>query len=142
MRVHLAIFRQPYLNLILALRKTIELRLTMHRILPFEGIAIDDKIFLKESGKKIVGQAFCAKTLFKKLESPSQISKITEQYPQELRIEQGFLEAKLQCKYLSLIWLRDVTRIDPLPFVKHDQRTWLILDQNTLLDRYIKVKGE
>jgi len=53
--IHLAIFIEPYLDLIFKGKKTIESRFSINKILPYHKIQIGDVILLKKSSGKIEG---------------------------------------------------------------------------------------
>ena len=55
--VHLAIFVEPYLELVLAGKKTIESRFSANRCPPYNAVKKGDLLLLKRSGGPVVGVA-------------------------------------------------------------------------------------
>src|SRR5262249_20190566 len=53
--IHLAIFREPYLEFIMKGRKTIETRFSRRICPPFQAVSTGDIVILKRSGGEIVG---------------------------------------------------------------------------------------
>lgn len=135
-RIHIAILRSPYLDYILDGLKTIESRFTKNRSAPFGQIRRGDIIFFKESGGPIVGWAIAGEILpFSDL-TPKKIKEIVAKYKDALMIQEQFLKEKLDSRYASLIFLSKVQRITPFYIEKHDQLSWVILNdgsQTTLI---------
>src|SRR3954451_15221383 len=69
--LHLAIFRAPYLDLILAGKKTIESRFSVNRIAPYEVAEHDDLVLLKRSPGPITALCLQAKPIYNHLDPES-----------------------------------------------------------------------
>lgn len=61
---HLAIFKQPYLDLILSGQKTIESRFSIDKRAPYNKVKEGDKIILKESGDLVKGEFTAGKVQY------------------------------------------------------------------------------
>jgi hypothetical protein len=57
-------------------------------------------------------------------ETPPEIHKKLVQYATELCLQPEFLAAKNDARYLTLMWLTDLERIDPIPFSQEGQQSW------------------
>lgn len=69
--LHLAIFQEPYLGLILAGKKTIESRFSVNRIAPYEAAERDDLVLLKRSSGPITGLCLLADPVYYYLDAES-----------------------------------------------------------------------
>ena len=129
MTLHLAILRQPYLNLILCGEKTIESRFSKIKSLPYHRVAKEDKVLLKEAGGKVLGEFTVAEVLFFDLDSTI-LTQIKVNYGSALCADRDktFWQAREACKYATLLWVKQVKRyLEPYCFPKCDRRAWLIL---------------
>jgi len=125
---HVAILREPYLSLILNGKKTIESRFTKRRTAPFNKVSVNDLIYLKKSGGSILGTASVQSVQFFSNLNPQDISQIMNQYKAELQIQPDFMELKRDSNYASLIWLKNVKRMQPIQFKKNNQLPWVLLE--------------
>jgi ASC-1-like (ASCH) protein len=136
--LHLAILHEPYLDLILEGKKTIETRFSIHCQAPFEQITKNDVILLKETSGPVVGLCRVSDAWFYKLNQNSWDIIKNEFFKEILVKDQRFWEAKKNSSYASLIRVRDVHRLKcPLDFPKRDRRGWVVLiprDYNTKLN--------
>jgi hypothetical protein len=62
--IHLAIFAEPFLSLVLSGRKTIEARFSRNRIAPYGEIGYGDIILMKQVAGPICGVALARQTWF------------------------------------------------------------------------------
>jgi ASC-1-like (ASCH) protein len=136
--LHLAILHEPYLELILEGKKTIETRFSIHRQAPFEQITKNDVILLKETSGPVVGFCRVSDAWFYVLNQNSWDIIKNEFFKEILVKDQRFWEDKKNSSYASLIRIRDVHRLKyPLDFPKRDRRGWVVLiprDYNTKLN--------
>lgn len=63
-KTHLAIFKQPMLDLILDGNKTIETRISKIRIPPYQSVSKGDRVLMKESGGEIKGEFHITKIIY------------------------------------------------------------------------------
>ena len=126
---HLVILKKPYLELILAGRKQIELRLTKTRCSPFGQVMAGDKLFLKESAGPVCAVATVAAVKnFEKL-TPKRIIELKEQYNLDIGGDDGYWQSKMDCRFGFLVWLADVRGIQPVRIRKKDWRAWVVLTE-------------
>jgi hypothetical protein len=107
-RQHLAIVRKPYLDLIEAGRKRLELRLTRTCRPPFEKATAGESVFFKQSGGPYRARAVIEAALFVRLGEPMELTRLRERYGAQLHADPVFWESKAEARYASLIWLREV----------------------------------
>jgi len=129
---HLAIFKQPYLDLILAGTKTIESRFSQKRIAPFGKINIGDIVIMKVSGGLVLGEFEVSKVMsFSNLNNQkwNEIKK----YSKEICSDQDsdFWKKRLNAKYATLIGIQNVVRYKKARQCtekkSNDRRAWIVL---------------
>ena len=111
---HIAILRQPFFNMILSGEKTIESRWSLSRIASFERVKAGDVIWLKETSKDITARAIVKKVKFYNL-TKNKTDEIKKKYGKEIGTDKfEDWERYRNKKYLTLIWLKDVQKIEPI----------------------------
>ena len=111
---HIAILRQPFFNMILSGEKTIESRWSLSRIAPFERVKAGDVIWLKETSKDITARAIVKKVKFYNL-TKNKADEIKKKYGKEVGTDKfEDWERYRNKEYLTLIWLKDVQKIEPI----------------------------
>jgi len=124
--IHLGIFVEPYLTHVLAGRKTIESRFSVHRIAPFERVMSDDIVLLKRSSGPIVAIAQI---------QDSQSMALTERTwrqvrskAQELCADGAFWAEREEKRFATLMYLGRVRELElPIVIKKRDPRPWVVL---------------
>lgn len=126
-RVHLGIFREPYLGFIAAGAKTIESRFSKNRIAPFESAERGDIVLLKGTGKGIAGVCVVDRVWFYRLQ-PGTIEEIRDVFGHGIcPAEPGFWEDRRNCAYCSLIWISHYVPVPEFAVPKRDRRGWVVL---------------
>lgn len=124
---HIAILRQPFFDMVLNGEKTIESRWAMHKIAPYNKVQKDDIILLKETGKDVTAMARVDKVVYYEL-TPEKVEEIRINYGKQIGTDKfEDWESTLQKKYCTLIWLKDVKRIDPLQVPRSNGAGWIML---------------
>jgi hypothetical protein len=127
MNSHLVILKKPYLDLILAGEKTIELRLTRAKRPVGGRVRPGDRLFLKPSGGPVCGLATAKDVEYHEDLTPSRIRQIQQQYNDQIRGDDAVWESLMDRQSGFLVWLSDIRRIDPIRIVKRDWRAWVVL---------------
>lgn len=135
MRKHLAVFAGSASADILQGRKKIDCRLSKIRIPPFGQVSTGDLVFIKPSGKPIVGQFAVEKVVFIDSPNEEEWSWIRKDLLSDLAVSEKFLQDRVDCRYLSLIWIGPVASFltPPANIAKRDLRPWVVLSKNKLL---------
>jgi hypothetical protein len=126
--IHLAFFREPYLQWILDGKKTIESRFSMNRVLPWGKVENGDVVLLKRSGGPIVGLF-----VVERGERWSVLSdggwNILRAYSDEIGADEAFWEERKHKRYAILLWICQVRRLIPIDIdkVSGDRRAWIVL---------------
>jgi ASC-1-like (ASCH) protein len=126
---HLVILKKPYLNMILAGQKRVELRLYKSKHPAFGRVFAGDKLFLKVSSGPVCATATVEKVkTFENLTS-ERILSLKQQYNHEIGGGDEHWQSKMNCKYCLLIWPKDVKAIEPVRIWKKDWRAWVVLTE-------------
>ena len=137
MQHHLAIFTQPWLDLILDGSKTIDSRLTKVRCAPYGKISEGDVVYMKESVGLVKGQFTASKIETYEDLTPEILHNINSQYHSEIFVDLGFEGFKAKwgtARYATLIHITNVrTYKNPFPFPKRDRRAWILLDKSLVV---------
>lgn len=133
MQHHLAIFTQPWLDLILDEKKTIDSRLSKVRCAPYGRINGGDIVYMKESGGLVKGQFNVAKVETYEDLTPRTLHNINTQYHQEIFVDLGFQGLKdkwTYSKYATLIHISNVMSYQkPFPYPRKGRTAWILLDK-------------
>lgn len=126
---HLAIFKGDGAEKILIGKKTIESRFSKVKIAPFGVISSGDLVYIKSSGKDIIGQFRVKKVIFFDGLEVLDIRKIREQYNKELSIDETYWQSKEKSKFGTLIFIGNSSRFitSPIKIPKKDLRGWVVL---------------
>jgi hypothetical protein len=126
-RVHLAIFHEPFLSLLLAGRKTVESRFSVNRVAPFGAVSREDLILLKRSTGPIVGIALAGDPGFYELD-PASWATIRRRFATAICApDNAFWAARARARYATLIPIKAALALAPFPIVKRDRRGWVLL---------------
>lgn len=130
MKKHLAIFKGEAGEAILSGKKTIESRFSKVKSVPFGVISSGDLVYIKPSGKDIIGQLRVKKVFFFDGLDLSDLSYLRNLYGEGLLVEKEYWEKNKNARYGTLIFIGDCTRFitSPVKFRKKDLRGWVVLD--------------
>jgi hypothetical protein len=132
-RIHLAVFTEPYLTLVLQQKKTLESRFSVNRRAPFQEVATDDILLLKLSGGPILGIATVGKATHLHISSPEELVEIADRYGTALCIEDsGFWKQRQNAAYCTLIELRNVEHAEFERVQKRDRLGWVVLQREQM----------
>jgi ASC-1-like (ASCH) protein len=134
MNYHLAILKKPYLDAILAGRKTIESRFYQTRHKWLSQISAGDKLFLKASSGPVMATATVASVKQFDNLTARQIAELQRQYNQQIAGDEQYWKDKMNSRFGILIWLKDVRPIAPRFIRKYDWRAWVVLTQTEHFD--------
>lgn len=125
---HIAILRQPFFDMVLSGEKTIESRWSANKIAPYGKIKEGDIIYLKKTGEDITATATAGKVMFYEL-TPALAEEIRVKYGKAIGTDKfSDWEPYTHKKYLTLIFLKDVKSISPMPAPKSHGAGWLIVN--------------
>ena len=125
---HLAILRQPFLDMILSGEKTIESRWSMHKIAPYNKLSIGDEILLKETSKDVIANAKVKDFKYFEL-TPQLADEIKQKYGKEIGVYKfENWENYRNKKYCTLIWLENVERVKPFKVKRSNGAGWIVIN--------------
>ena len=124
---HVAIFRQPFFNMVLNHEKTIESRWSNKKIAPFKKVQGADTIWLKETSKLVTAKAIVARVEYYEL-TENIADEINAKYGKQIGIDKftNWDEVKRK-KYCTLIWLKDVEMVEPFAVSKSHGAGWIVM---------------
>lgn len=124
MKRHLAIFKGSTAGDILSGKKTIDSRFSKAKIAPFGQISKGDLVYIKPSGKDIIGQFRVKKVIFYDGLEDLDLEQIKKTYGE------GIGQSKKGSKYGTLIFIGecDPFLTSPIRIKKKDLRGWVVLD--------------
>lgn len=125
--LHLGIFTEPYLTLMLNGNKTIESRFSKNKILPYNQISKDDIVIVKKSSGNVFAYFTIKKVLFYDLNKVS-IDEIKSIYNKQLCVDENFWIAKKDSNYATLIFIDKVIELNPFHIDKKGMQTWIKLN--------------
>jgi ASC-1-like (ASCH) protein len=130
--IHLAVFTEPFLSLIMEGTKKIESRFSVNKVAPFDKIIKEDLIVLKKSGGPIVGVCFARKVFSFSNVDEELLSSIKERFANDIasEIDPEFWKNRSHSKFISLIELDKVLYIEKVLCHKKDRRGWVVLTPN------------
>jgi ASCH domain len=138
---HLAVFTEPYLDEILAGRKTVESRFARNVQAPHGVVAPGDLLLLKHSSGPLVGLARVG-FVHSYVLDPDAWRQIREQFATQIRPQGAdFWEERRHARFATLMQITEHARIAPVMVDKQDRRGWVALrelapdGQLELLDR-------
>lgn len=130
MRKHLAIFSGGAGEKILTGQKTMESRFSKNKNAPFQQISTGDLVYIKPSGKDIIGQFRVNKVIFFDGLSEADFSQIKKDYGEALAVDESYWKAKINSRYGTLVWIGQTQQFltSPIRFSKKDLRGWVVLN--------------
>ena len=126
---HLAIFKGEAGEAILSGKKTIESRFSRIKNPPFGVISSGDLVYIKPSGKDIIGQFRVKKVFFFDSFDLSDLSDLRKRYGKELTVGGDYWEKHKNACFGTLIFIGDSERFitAPIKIAKKDLRGWVVL---------------
>ena len=124
--VHLAIFAEPFLTLVLNGVKRTESRFSRNRVAPFGEVFEGDIILLKKVSGLICGLALAKWAKYYDL-GAEPLDSIRDRYGDAICADEAFWEERRDAAYATLIELGEPISIGPLACDKRDRRGWVAL---------------
>lgn len=124
--IHLAIFAEPFLSMVLSGEKTIESRFSRNRCAPYGEVDDGDIILLKEVSGPICGLVLARRIWCYDLETEP-IERIRHRFGADIRANEEFWSSRVDALYATLIELEAPASIAPVNCDKRDRRGWVSL---------------
>lgn len=128
--LHLAVFVEPFLSLLMAGKKTVESRFSQNGCAPFDEVSTGDVVLIKRAGHSIV--AIARVSCVQHLTRQGDWNPIRLQYQQQLCATQDdFWKDISNADYASLIWFDHLRAIESIDCEKRDRRGWVVIKRAT-----------
>lgn len=125
--LHLAVFVEPYLQLVLLGQKTVESRFSKSRIAPYNSAKEGDIVLLKKSSGPVLGICQITNVCFYELD-PNSWHTIRKEYTESLCAQDpGFWRQRRAASYATIMQLHNVHSFSPIKLQKRDRRGWVLL---------------
>jgi hypothetical protein len=124
--IHLAIFAEPFLSMVLSGEKTIESRFSRNRCAPYGEIDDGDIILLKAVAGPICGIVLARRIWCYDL-GTEPIDRIRYRFGAGIRGDDEFWSSRADALYATLIELDTPASIAPVGCDKRDRRGWVSL---------------
>lgn len=131
--VHLAIFAEPFLTLLLSGAKAIESRFSMNKVAPYHKVKPGDIVFVKKSGGAVCGYFIVKEAHYYAALNKIKLNEIKRQYSDKICASavDDFWESKATCNFASLFDVVFVTEILPVTVEKKDRTAWVPIKLST-----------
>lgn len=127
-KLHLAIFREPYLRFILEGRKTVETRFAKCACSPYGKVADGDVLVLKRAGGAVMALCVVQKVWFYRLE-PGSLNQIKRKFGKAICPEaDSFWKERKDAAYATLMLIGHVTSVENIEIKKRDRRGWVTFE--------------
>lgn len=130
--IHLAIFTEPFLTLLLDGDKIVESRFSLNNTAPFKKVQTGDIVFIKKSGGDVIGYFIVSKTEFYHSPSSTTIQTLKKAYSKAVgaNVVKDFWQTREAAKHISFLKVSHVTKIPAIKIDKRDRRAWLVLQSS------------
>lgn len=129
---HLAIMDRETINKILDGKKTIESRFSKNKITPYNRVKKGEIVYLKESGGDILATFEIDKALFFDNLDNKKILEIKNSYNKSINAPDDYFNYKSNCKYGTLIYIKNPKAIVPITIYKNNRLAFLTV--NSIVD--------
>lgn len=129
MQKHLAIFKGNGGELILSGKKTVESRFSKRKDPPFGIVSTGDLVYIKPSGKDLIGQFRVQKVIFYDGLDQQDIKEIKLKYGRNIVADSEYWKNKKDAKYGTLIFIGASSQFltSPIRVPKKDLRGWMVM---------------
>lgn len=134
--IHLAVFTEPFLTLLLTGEKSMESRFSSNKVPPFERVNKGDIVFLKKSGGEVFGYFIAGRANYYSAPSESKLARIKENFSRAIasHFVNDFWKIRERAKYISLINVDLVIELEPFKIDKKDRTAWSTLKVGSCLN--------
>ena len=126
-RLHLAVFTEPYASLILSGDKTVESRFSCVKCAPYDRVSHGDLVLIKESGGPVIGIFKVGGVWYYEIDDSSW-GEIRERFAEAI-CPQGssFWSDRSSAQYATLMKVQKPDRLKPVTWPKRDRRGWVVI---------------
>lgn len=127
--IHLAVFGEPFLTLLLDGRKTVESRFSLNNISPFAKVSPGDFVFIKKTGGPICGYFIVKESHYFKTANRSILEKIKKNFGKQICDDAipDFWKTRQSSNYISLLEVAKTGKLAALEIEKRDRTAWTVI---------------
>jgi len=125
------VFNEPFLSLVFNGKKKIESRFSKNRIDPYGKINSGDLVLIKGNGGPIQGLFVAGEIKFIYILNKNTFKEIESNFGKYIctKYDKGFWRRRTKTKYVSLISIKKIKKLNPFPAGKKDKRGWAIVKE-------------
>ena len=127
--IHLAIFTEPFLSLLIEGKKTVESRFSVNRISPFGKIEKGDVIVVKKNGGPVVGFFIAGDVKYYSNLDKHKINEIERMYSDSIcaKYDPEFWVNRYKSNYVTLVDVEEFRKTKPYRINKRDRSGWVVV---------------
>ncbi len=128
-KVHLAIFSEPFLTLVLNGKKKVDSRFSKNRIAPYGKVVKNDLVLIKRSGGKIIGSFIVQKVRFVEIKNKIILEELKKKYSRLIcaDVNPDFWKKRVSAKYATFIWIGEISHKNPIVRSAPGRSGWRVL---------------
>lgn len=124
---HVAFLKHKYIRKILDEHKIIESRWSNNTGAPYKKIKINDSIYFKESGGKVLVKAKVQKRLFFSDLNIKKNKELFDKFNDKIKAESSYFNNIKNRKYCTLVFLKNVNKIAPFNIKRSYGVAWIVV---------------
>jgi hypothetical protein len=127
--VHLAIFSEPFLSLLLSGKKTIESRFSINKLSPFQKVTKGDIVFAKKTGGEVCGFFLVGETKYFAQPTQKKLTELKQLYSDGICANEvsNFWIERRNARFISLLDVKYASYTPPIRIDKRDRTAWVVL---------------
>ena len=138
---HIAVFDKETIQKIFTGRKTLEIRLSQKKVVPFEKVSAGDDVFIKESGGPVRGKFRAGKVEFFRNFDKKGLLRLKSTFGDKLAVDSGFWQKRMKSRFATLISIKSTEKFPRgLKMSKSDRRPWVILGKKSDPETQMQLK--
>jgi hypothetical protein len=122
--LHVAVMVEPFLTHLLEGRKTIESRFSQRATQPYGRVSVGDLVLLKSG--PVVG-SFLVATVQNLTLDAQVLAHLEQTHSEAICADENFWKDRATKRYATLLGVRQVRTLPPVPIPKRDMRGWVVL---------------
>ncbi|MCG6190203.1 ASCH domain-containing protein [Maribellus maritimus] len=129
--LHLAVFCEPYLSLLLDGEKKIESRFSINKISPHGRILEGDIVFVKKTGGPVIGYFEAGEIKSYSNLNKEKLCELKSRYAVDIcsSYDPEFWDSRNKSNYATFVKIKKMKRISPQYIEKKDRTSWIVLKQ-------------
>jgi hypothetical protein len=138
--IHLAVFGEPFLTLLLDGKKTVESRFSLNNISPFGKVNPGDFVFIKRSGGPICGYFIVRESHYFKTGNRGILENIRKNFGKQIcdNAVEDFWKHRQRSNYISLFEVAYAGRLSAVTIDKRDRTAWTVI-RTSLKDQIMQI---